>query len=250
MGWFKKKEVNKLLISTSHIKDINANYDINNIIVKSSSYLPKWWSTLKVDPLTSKKLFNIIDNGDDPRSLNNTKTCPSFINLFNSSYLLKCPSDLHIEVKGKNFRFFSNDTRILNVSSHPLSQMNNYLEGKYFNIKINFSCIIKSKTAPLSLTFLPPTYYNNFPFHIMPGVLELLPNFTPSLALNCLVKIKNTDKPQHYFFPKGSILSMLYCNIPPPNIEKTDLVYNNMDHFQAFFLKAKKEWFLKKNSKN
>jgi hypothetical protein len=244
MGWFKKKEKEKLLVSFSHIKGIDINYDINTFITKSSSSLPKWWSTLKVDPLTPKKVFTITSKGENPENFNNVRTCPSFISLFNNSYLIKCPTDFYLVTKGDQFKWYSADKSVMSASTHPLSQMNNHLKGKYFNLKFDFPFIVKPKLNPISLIFFPPTYYNDFPFHVMPGILELIPNFSGNMALNCLVKC--TKETQYYFFPKGKILSMLYCPTPPPELEETDMTYTNKDRFQAYFLRQKKEWISKK----
>ena len=139
MNWFKKKEKNKLLVSCSHIKSLDEDYDIGQVIEKSSSNLPKWWSTLKpTKQITPKIVFDALDQGRDPITIRQTtKTCPSFINLFNNSYIIKCPTDLYISIEGDSYKYYSLNPDLVSLTSHPLSQINNHLNGLFFNLKFD-----------------------------------------------------------------------------------------------------------------
>jgi hypothetical protein len=239
MNWFKKKEKNKLLVSTNPSSSnlVGKDYDIKQIIEKASSNLPKWWTTSKFPSITPKEVFKTIDLGRDPSDLLNAKTCPSFINIFSNSYVLKCPADLYIKTEGEHYEYYSLNNEILSVSSHPLSQMNNHLKGEYFNLKFNFHINLKTLTSPLQFIFLSPIYFNSFPFNVMPGVLDILPDFAGNMALNCLAKVD--QKTQYFHFPKGEILGVLYCTTPLPPIEQREFLASIRETIQSSFLNKK-----------
>ena len=208
--WKSKK--NKLILYLNE----STNIDVDDIIIPAKLELPQWWKKLK--PFNSK----LISSSNPPTP--NVKQCPSFHELFSNSYLLKAPTDLIIETNKDGLKSLS-PTPFFRAEFHSPSQIKGWNSNKQ-NIKFELNFPIKLTNKTHKFIYLSPTYYNNFPFEVIPGVLKLIPNTILNFAVNTMFNIDKNNLNNKFFIEKGTILCMLYCPEGLVDIEVKDQVKN------------------------
>ena len=143
-----------------------------------------WWSSLKptlfgldmrdtVIEFHNKFMLGKTSGNSDLEysSVSTARKCPSLINMFTNSYLLRSPSDMTITID-KFGAFISHSANpLIEVMNHPTSQFytetDNLFEGK-MNLKFIFPFNLKSDVQWL---FLQPMYHNNMWFTVANGAI-------------------------------------------------------------------------------
>lgn len=215
---------------------------LKQIITPSLSNPPNWWKTFPKIP----DLYLPEWGSRKPVQPNlTTQTCPSFVDLFKNSYIIKSPCDWILEVEpNKGYRFTSSNEDIMGDHHHQINkQMNGFSNNNLMNIKITIRVSLRSTSKLTKLLFISPIYYNhNFALDIMPGVLPLTPDFPLPLHINYLV---NPHKKSMYRCNAGEVMGMLYCTEKKlPKVEFKDNLhhYAEQTKFKGSHLKHLKRW--------
>lgn len=239
-NFLKKRKQN--LIEIGILSPIEA---LQTILLPTKTNTPNWWKTSPKIPDLS------IPEWGSKKSIKpnlTTQTCPSFVDLFKNSYVIKSPCDWLLEVEpNKGYRFTSSNKELMGDSFHNINnQMNGFSNGSLKNIKITLRASLKSTLHLTKLIFLPPTYYNpNFPLDIMPGILPLTPNFALPLHINYFL---NPNKKLVYRGSAGEIIGMLYCT--EKKLPKLKFLNNLHPYSESLKFKGTYLWELKKWRKN
>lgn len=262
---FKKKEKNKLLVSLEE-ESIN----INEIIEKCSKNMPPYWDklrrnfnlekTIKFHSMANlnldikeenEKFYEIhnepgndeIWNQDNGISRVNASTCPSFVEIFKNSYVLKTPVEFYIEVEGNKIKILSSNKKILGTASHPLKEQ---LWGDFnedlINIKFEIAAVVKTLNKRINIVMLDNIFYSDLPFKVMPGVLPIDPKYPVALNINTTID-KRLFKEKKYtkLVKAGTPLAMLYVPDGILDLENKKIKMSYKKHFIADHIKKLNE---------
>jgi hypothetical protein len=233
----------KLLVShkpneknTNNIFDKNWTELYKEILVPATP--PQWFKNLETpNPDQNLEGFMEVINGKST----NAKFCPSFIELFKNSYLVKSPVEFVLTFKSNDeitLTMPSTERYYLTVEgSHNLNSQTNGGLKDYLNLKISTPLVLKTNKFPLNLTLLSPTYYNDFPCEVAPGILTLNSEYFLPLNINYIIPryLEKRLIGQSLFFPKGHVLAILYAGSKAP-IKFVDniLKYKLMPQYHFF----------------
>lgn len=231
---------NKLLVDYDQKK--YPNIPLNDIIVPTIRELPNWYKNLNsfLYKNDQEKVQRIINK----KPLTTLKVCPSFIELFKNSFIVKAPCDLTIEITPQEFKSFSLLPNLFTALNHPKSQMGQFGE-RFINIKFTFHLSYKPTKKDLNLIPLNPIYYNDLPFDVLPGYLNI-PYFTHGgypININTVFPIDKLNDTNTFIIEKGTVLAMLYCPEGIPKLEiDTNLTPNIHDINQHWFKSTLKKF--------
>jgi hypothetical protein len=257
-NFFRQKEKNKFIIAQSEDKK----WDLENLeewIQPARKNLPKWWKELPVNRFEKENFlqktleYSYIEDIDnfDLRSMPlNAKSCPSFVEIFNNSYLYKAPVDYFFEFNHteKKWGWMSAEPQLFKVDTHHLvSQLWGHSKDNIFNVKFSNPYIIKTTQKLQTLIFLDNIYWQNkCPIKVLPGVLKVLPNYSVAINLNCYVDWDyiTKNKITRYTINRGDVLAMMYSPEGVIPIEKRKFKENPKLWFMANYFKAIKEYYI------
>ena len=214
---FKKKEKNKLLINWK-VADKLQKDNISDLFEKCSKHMPPYWDELKKDFDLGKTVKADIDNQfcykENGRSRLNASTCPSFIEIFKNSYLLKAPVEFYVEINDNGIEIQSSNQAILNVNSHDLeAQLWGNFNPNVMNIKFElFDVAVKTLNKSTKIVILDNIFYTDIPFRVLPGVLPLSPKYPLSFNLNTTIDKRLISQGKKYtkLVKAGTPLAMFY----------------------------------------
>lgn len=128
-----------------------------------------------------------------PTELKTMKWCPGVTSLFETSFLLKSPADVTIQIsKTMDFVVAHSVDRILHITGHPFDQLKssyNMFRGK-FNIKFTLP-VVTMNTHGIPYVFMNPTYHANPIWDVIPGVINKQYSKGIPLIVNTLVDVKH-----------------------------------------------------------
>ena len=181
---------------------------LKNIMLPSIKNLPEWWTSF---PKLPELDIPSWDSKDKVKPILTTHTCPSFIDFFKNSYVVKSPCDWLLEVEpGRGYRFSASNSDVLGNDNHSIKkQMNNFADSSLENLKLQIMSTLISTSKLTKLIMTSPIYFNpNFPLDIMPGILPLTPKHPLPLHLNYFI---NPNKKIKYKCREGEVIAVLYC---------------------------------------
>jgi len=260
---FRKKEKNKLLISTP---GLDGNQDLINALQPCSRNLPPYWKDLtkgnswietirfkndldklndsnfnldekrKINEKLKKNNGGILKNG---RSMINASTCPSFVEIFKNSFLIKTPCEIFVDIDNNNINVESAEKYLLDISFHDL---NNQLWGDFNpnlrNIKFSLPYRIKTSEKRAKLVFLDNVYYSDLPFKVMPGVVSIDNKFVSHFNLNTTIDRRYFKNNNYQKIIKvGTPLAMIYMPDGLLDLEFTQFPEEPKIHFIGDYLK-------------
>jgi hypothetical protein len=264
MFWKKKKE-NKLQFSFIHLNKQFLDVDMEDIVVPVKGNYPDYWKYLRKDKMSQKEMAEFAHlehrfhnkkasqkDGKFPylsnkfgRSTTNAMFCPSFLELFNNSFLLKAPCEILIDITPKESRMdvVPIDSKLMYIQRHSLrGQLWGDHNDDLINVKFAANWMIRTTTKPTKLVFLDPTYFNSQPYSVMPGVLPVVPHHEVSLNLN-VVFDKRRFGGENYtkIIKKGEVLSLVYMPDGILPFERHDFIGKGRQHFLMDYLKILKQ---------
>lgn len=151
------------------------------------------------------------------------RMCPSFVDVFRNSYLLKMPADLLVDYqkeKDDHYRWnWEVPSEFVFLDNHDMSyQMGSSYDSRYLNFKIMLRAKIKSDT-PCKMMFLD-TFYNDVTprlYRAMTGVMPLT-NIHLELAINTYLEKKDLGNHGEILIKEGEPLCLLYFPEGKPDI--------------------------------
>lgn len=235
MFW-KKKNTNDLFI---HYNPTIIGIQPEEILVPAMNFLPKWWMNLKGNLVSSDE--DLAHMMADMQVLSTAKRCPSFIELFKKSFVIKTPCDLIIDIDWRQKMIQSRtnlplidlwvspawqvpkpdeapESSFYKAGFHDLSQLGEFNEN-LINIKFNINVFLTSNNEDLELIFMDPIYWkdtsNEFFMNLktLPGILPLKKEGYPlPINTNCVLTIpKQWDNDrQSFVIRKDTVIGMLY----------------------------------------
>ena len=150
------------------------------------------------------------------KSRETVKSCPSFVDIFRNSLVLRAPCDFVFTVVDDGgflltHQFANSD--FMSVDHHDLeSQMNEEWGSQHINIKLNFQAQFLSDT-PSKCLVLPPSYHFEetlSPIQPMLGVINLLSNVGIWLNINMMVSKQHMMTEREILTRKGTPLAYIY----------------------------------------
>jgi len=264
----KNKDKNKILISFADLNHIGLDMDLEDLIVPVKGNYPTYWKDLRPDRMakTDKAEFANLQhrfyNGKDKpdkhkfpyqqnskgRSTINVLHCPSFVEIFKNSFLIKAPCDIMLDIdkNTSTIKVFPIDEGKIEIQRHSLrDQLWGDFNHDIINVKFSGRWSIKTTTAPARMIFMDPVYWGAMPYRCMPGVLPVVPNREVSLNLNVSFDKKDlSDKHHTKLINKGDVLSMVYMPDGLLEFEKVHFFKKGRMHFVNDYIKTLKEWKL------
>lgn len=144
------------------------------------------------------------------------KSCPSFVDIFRNSLVLRAPCDFVFTVTGEGENILIHEfanSQFINVEHHDLSsQIEKHWGDQHINIKLNFQAQLLSDTSSKCL-ILPPEYHFEeglSPIQPMLGVINLLPNLGTWLNINMIVGKQYILDAKEIFVRKRTPLAYIY----------------------------------------
>ena len=256
---FKKKQ-NKLIVDPTHFGDRGFDMPYNSIIDYTKNNLPKWWknltpNTIDKNTILDKLYFNHkekgIEFGVHSYGLYTAKSCPSFIELFKNSYIIKAPCEMFIEIDAKNkqWRWMSTSKDLFSIDSHDLqSQLQWGNEYKnILNLKFELKAGVKTTKYPYNVIYMDPLFYNNFKLRMVPGILPLIPNYMAAFNLHFYLNFDDFKDRETIHIKEGDVLSILYCPEGILEIKEQIVKHTPRTNFIGDYLKSLNRFrFIKK----
>ena len=155
------------------------------------------------------------------------KFCPSFVELFSNSLVLKSPVDMEFvyEQNGTvSWRCADDLSGFIGSFDHDFqNQIDEYYHQKYVSFKMFLDMAMISDKVE-SVIFLPPEYHPQTEqasiIYPMIGILETIPNKSVQGLCNFRLDRSLLEKHSHIFIPKGTTLAYYYFpNGAPKEIE-------------------------------
>jgi len=245
--------------------------DLEDIVVPIKGNFPNYWKYLRKDKQSIKDAaeFAHLEHkqhmkkeipGDKfpylqnkfGRSTTNAMFCPSFLELFNNSFLLKAPCEILIDIDSKagKMDIVPIDGRLMYIQRHNLrDQLWGDHNDNLINVKFAANWMIRTTSKPTKLVFFDPTYFTDQPYSVMPGVLPVVPHHEVSLNLNVFFD-KREFSEKHYtkIIKKGEVLSLIYMPDGILPLERYDFIGKGRQHFLMDYLKILKQKDYGKNS--
>lgn len=176
---------------------------------RAAKFMPEWFKALP------KQVFK--DNFLAPKST--LRTCPGFIELYKSGFIIPAWSDFNLEIGADYYKFLFADEKST-VAQHNLDQIaNSPFVKTHLNAKLINPWSVKSEEK-VKLLFTAPTW-NDFGFDdisIVPGV-TVPDKFLLSLNINLFLKLQSEAK--IYSIKFGQPL----CHVVPLTDRQIDLRY-------------------------
>jgi len=207
--------------------------DFEDIAVISSRDKPQWFKDIK--PYISKyedqyyeNIFAVAKkdwNGIFEEKYGKTiKVCPGMHSLFRHTLLLKFPENLFLETTAAgNYRWRIPEANrlgnsLLTVQEHNSRQAVGFADN-YIIIKFCYNVFIKPDEE-INLSFLDPILYNDQPYKVLPGIVEL-GGKRKGVQLNIICLLPKKD--EKYIFKKNTVLCMIQSSKIIKSISKEDL---------------------------
>lgn len=168
-------------------------------ISKSSEFIPDWW----------KGLPKNVNANDDLINLPTLKSCPGFIDLYRSGFIVPMWADLAVEIGeigSPSYRYQYADARS-EAMHHPTYQRGSaFPEEKYQHLKFSVPWYLQCK-EDINFLFSAPTWNMESPekFTVLPGVL----NFKYQGAVNINTLWVREIALRRQLLPFGSPLAQL-----------------------------------------
>lgn len=231
---FKKKEKNKLLISWKVSGELQKD-NISDLFEKCSKHMPPYWNKLKEGFDLGKTIKANTDDDfyikENKRSRLNASTCPSFVEIFKNSYLLKTPVEYYIEMDNNGISVTSSNPKVMNINSHDLkTQLWGSFNPNVRNIKFEFfDLTAKTLNKSTKAIMIDNIFYTDLPFRVLPGVLPLSSKYPSSFNLNTTIDRRLISKGEKYtkLVKAGTPLAMFYMpdGVLDINVEEINLYY-------------------------
>jgi hypothetical protein len=185
-------------------------YFLDNLDKWFCSAQPDWYAALK---------------GRRRQNQQTPRMCPSFVDIFKNSYLIKMPVDLLIAYEldaGGFYRWnWEVPSEFISLDNHDLAyQMGADYDARYLNFKIGFQIRLKSD-KPRKLMFLDTFYHDVTPrdYRAMAGVMPLT-GINMELMVNTYVEKKSFGTQGEFLIKEGEPLCLLYFPEGKPDIIK------------------------------
>jgi len=193
--------------------NIHEKVDITDFLVPAKDFLPAWFSDMKADYYAP-----------------NVRTCPSFMELFDKSYIYKSPGNFQMQFTGNVIDSGGDCENHIGIESHTLfegtDQLGEFDKG-FHNIKIDSNLLIKSAKGRIDALFMDVFYWDTRPrFRAAQGVLPILDNKEVQLNVNLWVP-KFIDKIE---VKKDDPIAMLYFPTGLPIFERGDVAITQREH--------------------
>lgn len=142
------------------------------------------------------------------------RLCPSFVELFKNTLLLRLPTDFIISYTGEYLIVQEAGAKgFVGHSYHDLKhQMDETYGQKNVNIKLDFDFMFVSD-SPSKILITPPEYHFDEEVSClkpMLGVLNTLPNVGIPFNVNTVVSLDYLGEKQEVYMKKGTPLAYLY----------------------------------------
>lgn len=207
--------------------------DLDDIAVITSHDKPQWYKEIK--PYISKyqdeyyeNIFAVAEkdwNSIFEEKIGKTiKVCPGMHSLFRHTLLLKFPQNIFLETNADGeYRWNIPDTNqlgksVLTVAAHNSKQAVGFADN-YIILKFCYNMYLKPDEDS-NLSFLDPILYNDQPYKVLPGIVELNSK-RPGIQLNVITLFPKINK--KYIFKKNTVLCMLQSSKTIKGISKEDL---------------------------
>ena len=200
--------MNKILYSNIH-KQV----DITDFLIPAKDFLPEWFSGIKADYYAP-----------------NVRTCPSFMELFDKSYIYKAPGDFNFKFVNDVLESGGDPIDHIGIKSHTLfegnDQLGNFDKG-FHNVKIDSNLLIKSEKGRIDSIFMDVFYWDTRPkFRATQGVLPILENKEVQLNVNLWVP----KFIEHVEVKKDDPIAMLYFPNGLPTFERGEVSITEREH--------------------
>jgi len=195
---------------------------------RSSEWLsqdpPKWYKNMRPD---------YERNGPHSTS---TRWCPSFVELWKNSLVLKSPVDLEFFYNCDTGTLHSDCAEIRNFimsTEHDLkSGIDEWYGERYLSFKLHIEMLVVSDKVE-SMMFLPPEYHERSEREslINPqlGILESIPNGGCQFVCNLRLDRTALEEDSYFYLKKGTPIAYLYF----PNGAPKKLEYVPTDEYES-----------------
>ena len=196
------------------------NNNINEIL--SPTERPNWLKALKSENPTPMELLNnnIFNYG-------NVRNCPAIVDLIKNTLSIKAPADLifhyFIDENGEiSYRYICPwkmvmESHNLEIQAGPQSILNEY----YVNTKIVTPFKIYSNKK-IRLMYIDPWLHTYNKINVIPGMVELTPNFSLDLNVNYLIPKELISNDLVIKISKGDVLAYLYS--PDFKVDEIEII--------------------------
>lgn len=210
--------------------------ELSDVIVPCSAVSSPWWKGLPSFTNGMKSMKDVIKNlsiekfhkmgekrrnefrwaGASPGEKKTMKWCPGVTQLFETSFMLKCPCDVTIQInRSMDFVVHNSVDDILGVGGHQFDQMRseyNMFKGK-FNIKFTLP-VRTSNDQNIPYIFTNPSYHADTIWDVIPGVIGKRYTKGLPLIVNTLVDVNDLvfdeDDIATIEIKKGAVLSYIW----------------------------------------
>ena len=204
------------MINTLHIYSSHSQVEEIDTFMCASA--PSWYK----ETLSNRKKF--IPTFHKPAN-STVAECPSFIDMFKNSYLVRMPCDFvfrfqldpHLDI------LYKSPLPFLNLQGHSVEdQMHKSWAKDFVSVKLSFNATLTSNKKQ-KMMFLAPQYEQTekFPGMLLNGVVTHLPNHYLSLNIHFLLAKQDCNK--DIFISKDAPVCYLYFPDGKPKL-KTHLV--------------------------
>lgn len=176
--------------------------------------IPKWFSKQK----------GVRDTG---RKANTIRFCPSYINVFNTGYVIKSPAEMAVvgvlDPTGNVTADISSPLADLYMIHETDMFPDNYPHPVGFsNVSVKFNCQFNFRTnKEIGLMFLPCWWDENYKnVRAIHGLIQLSP--TQDIEFNINTQIRMPELNEEYIIPYGTPLAQLIF----VNLEDVDIVHD------------------------
>ncbi len=194
------------------------------------------WLAKEIPTWFSEPKKRRADLQDSQVKAGTIKSCPSFVDIFRNSLVLRAPCDCLFNLLGDNYEFISGECanhKMINFEYHDIkSQMNQEWANDYIHMKLNFNAQMVAETRSKCL-FFPPEYHFEEELSIikpMLGAVNLLPNTGVEFNINMLASKRDFLERKEVLIRKGTPLAYVYF----PFEEKVSVEYLPQSEFDNF----------------
>lgn len=199
-------------------KIIEVKYDPTNIhkdyiLQPSARFIPEWFKDIP-----RKGFVSFIDDNDREHSVRTVKTCPGIVKILSKGYIVPCPFDIIISVKGSDYVVTPPEAYTNYIDIHHPAQLNFATGTEFLIIKVLTPYTVHMDSE-VDFAYLNPVVHNFSALHshqIPNGILD----FKNQCSLNSFLMVP-MGADRTYTIKAGTPLSQI---IPLEKI-KLDLKY-------------------------
>lgn len=196
--------------------DIKEQIDISRVLKCKTSSAPDWFTktthyihNVKTKAEFVSKYWDILLNPEIDK-VKTIRSCPGFTNYFKQNVPIIFPTQVMLETSEDGGYRWRSGHKYLSITHHNASQAPNIGE-KYIILKFCFPIWLKS-SEDMQISFIDPIFYNEQPYKVCPGIMNLNKNEIMDLNVITLFPKKNNK----YIFEEKQVLSTVQFSKPNP----------------------------------